>query len=294
MPRAQLEFPFKNLPRLTHFGYSNQVETSHFGPHKHYGYELIYVASGEADVQIFEGTEPVKLKKDDLYVIAPDEVHQFIYNNGHIDYFWLGFQMGEDVVLAEHHMTSPSMLLNKDNRYSPGRVALIKLMDREITTIRDRINIKRYRLLKKAPFFNRLFQDIEYELHHKDDFSEILIYQKLLEIFTYIARLSDLKKQYTDNPLDYAYRHLKNHNKEKIDFRELAIKTGYSREHFSRAFKSRFGISPRAFHEECRIDVARDLSVQNTAFSCGFISSSHFSTWFRKRQGLSPEQYYLN
>ena len=299
MPREQMEFPFKNLPRLTHFGYSDQVMDSHFGPHKHYGYELIYVVRGETEVRMFEGSDPIVLKRDDLCVIAPGEVHQFHYSRGNIDFFWLGFQMDEDVILAENHMTAPYRLLNREKRSHPERVELIRQMDREITSIRDRIKIEKYRLLRQAPLFNRLFQDIEFELHHMDDFNEIIIYQKLIEIFAYIARLSKSHKYGTDCPLDYAYRYLKNHNREKIDFKALALKTGYSQEYFSRAFKSRFSLSPRAFHEECRMSearsfLARDFSVQDTAYACGFRSSSHFSTWFRQREGLSPENYYLN
>ena len=299
MPREQLEFPFKNLPRLTHFGYSEHVEISQFGPHKHYGYELIYVTRGEADIRIFEGKDPVCLIKDDLYVIAPGEVHQFQYSQEDIDFFWLGFQTGEDVVLAEHHMTAPHRLLNRDRNSDSERVELIRQMDREIISIRDKILVDKYRLFHQVPYFNRLFQDIEFELHHTDEFSTVIIYQKLIEIFTFIARLSHSKNVSVGGPLDYAYRHLKNHCREKIDFKELAETTGYSGEHFSRAFKLKFGKSPRTFHEECRISEARDflargLSVQDTAYSCGFKSSSHFSTWFRKKQGSSPHCYYSN
>lgn len=299
MPREQMEFPLINLPRLTHFGHSDQIENYNFGPHKHYGYELIYVAGGEAEARMFEGASPLPLKRDDLWVIPPEEVHQFQYDHGHIDFYWLGFQTGENVVLAENHMTDPYHLLARENKYPAGRVQLIRQMDEEILSISRRIRVQEHSLFRKVPLFNRLFQSIEFELHHTDDFSEMIIYQKLIEIFAFIARLSRTGGQVADSPLDYAYRYLKHHNREKVDFRELAVKTGYSREHFSRAFKLKFGASPRAFHEECRIAEARDflakgLSVQDTAFSCGFVSSSHFSTWFRKRQGQSPEQYYSN
>ncbi|OQY31040.1 MAG: hypothetical protein B6241_14890 [Spirochaetaceae bacterium 4572_59] len=299
MPREQMEFPLRNLPRLTHFGYSDQGKDSFFGPHKHYGYELIYVVRGETEVRMFEGSDPIILKRDDLYVIAPKKLHQFKYNRGNINFFWLGFQMEEDVILAENHMISPYRLLNRDKRSNPERVALIRQMDREITSLRDRIKIDVFRQFRRVPLFNRLFEDLEFELHHMDDFSEIIIYQKLIEIFAFIARLSSSPQKGACNPLNYAYRFLKNHNREKINFGELALKAGYSQEYFSRAFKLRFGISPRAFHEECRMSEARnflsrDFSVQETASACGFKSSSHFSSWFKQREGLSPEKYYPN
>ena len=299
MPREQMEFPLKSLPRLTHFGYSNQVKKNHFGPHRHYGYELIYVTRGEAETQMFGNSEYLSLKQDDLWVIPPGEVHQFQYNQENIDFYWLGFQTGEDVILAENHMTPPCRLLNREKDLPRGRVELLHQMNEEISSISRKIRIQKHCVFRKVPHFNRLFQSIEHELHHRDDFSEMLIYQKLMEIFTGIVRLSLPRPAGTDSPLDYACRYLNSHCREKIDFGKLAGRIGYSSEHFSRAFKKKFGLSPRLYHEKCRMNEAREhlargSSIQDTAFSCGFKSSSHFSTWFRKREGLSPGQYYSN
>lgn len=40
MQREDFEYPFRDLPRLTHFGYSDAQISLEYGPHYHYGYEL--------------------------------------------------------------------------------------------------------------------------------------------------------------------------------------------------------------------------------------------------------------
>jgi AraC family transcriptional regulator len=76
---------------------------------------------------------------------------------------------------------------------------------------------------------------------------------------------------------------------------ELAINVGFSRSHFSRAFKISFGRTPHRFILERRVERAQammraaDSRLADVANACGFVDQAHFSRTFRRLAGLSPD-----
>lgn len=78
---------------------------------------------------------------------------------------------------------------------------------------------------------------------------------------------------------------------------ELAKQAGCSREHLCRLFEMELAMSPYAFIQKKRLDLALQL-VQNTALTmgniaerCGFASPSLFGSFFKRNTGLTPLQY---
>ena len=75
---------------------------------------------------------------------------------------------------------------------------------------------------------------------------------------------------------------------------ELAKKSGYNCEYFSRAFKSTFGVSPQSYIINKRITVAKHLLLTTTlpvssiAFKCGYPDPLYFTKAFIKNTGSSP------
>jgi AraC-like DNA-binding protein len=78
---------------------------------------------------------------------------------------------------------------------------------------------------------------------------------------------------------------------------DLAAEAGLSRAHFSRAFASSVGVSPRDYILGRRVARARELlietgaSLTEIASVCGFSNPSHFTTAFQKEIGTSPSAY---
>jgi AraC family transcriptional regulator len=77
----------------------------------------------------------------------------------------------------------------------------------------------------------------------------------------------------------------------------MAKVAGLTQHHFSRAFRSTFGLSPRDWILEIKLGAARErlLTSQDTvdqiALSLGYRSGSQLARIFRAREGISPQQF---
>jgi AraC family transcriptional regulator len=91
--------------------------------------------------------------------------------------------------------------------------------------------------------------------------------------------------------------HIEEHLSEQISLSTLAQLVRLSPYHFCRAFKKSFGIPPHRFHNQRRMEHAKDLlakpaaSVTNVGIAVGFSATSSFTTAFRNTTGLTPTGY---
>lgn len=88
--------------------------------------------------------------------------------------------------------------------------------------------------------------------------------------------------------------YIQDHLSSDIAVDQLANLIGLSTGHFTRAFRSSYGVSPHQFIIEKRIARATamlrqsSMSITEIAQATGFSSASHFGAQFRKRLGISP------
>lgn len=91
-----------------------------------------------------------------------------------------------------------------------------------------------------------------------------------------------MNRRFTDNELSVSY---------------LAKVCGVSEVYFRRLFLNFFGVSPKEYMIEKKMDYARnllksgDFSVSEIAALCGYTEPCHFSREFSKREGISPNRY---
>jgi AraC family transcriptional regulator len=78
---------------------------------------------------------------------------------------------------------------------------------------------------------------------------------------------------------------------------DLSALARRSEAHFSRAFKSTFGISPHAYVMRKRVERARQMmavgddSISNIALACGMYDQAHLTNRFRQMSGQTPAQW---
>ena len=93
--------------------------------------------------------------------------------------------------------------------------------------------------------------------------------------------------------------YIRNHLEQNISVDELACIACFSKDHFSRVFKTITGLSPCDYIISKRIEraqfllLATDLSLNQILDQTGFRSASYFSRIFRKQTTYSPKQYRL-
>ena len=92
-----------------------------------------------------------------------------------------------------------------------------------------------------------------------------------------------INRQFTDNDLSVSY---------------LASLCEVSEVYFRKLFLNSFGVSPKEYMIQKRIDYAKnllksgDFSISEIATLCGYAEPCHFSREFSKRVGIPPSQYF--
>jgi AraC-like DNA-binding protein len=84
---------------------------------------------------------------------------------------------------------------------------------------------------------------------------------------------------------------------EPLDLDALAVTAGLSKYHFLRCFARTYGLTPRAYLTERRVERAQDLlratnlTVTEVCWLVGYGALGSFSARFRRLVGCSPSEY---
>lgn len=91
-------------------------------------------------------------------------------------------------------------------------------------------------------------------------------------------------------------RYIESHSDEPLPLKKLANHCGLSPFHLQRRFKAVVGVSPREYHEACRLKSLKSglkgkTSVTTAIYDAGFNSSSRVYGRAGDRLGMTPRQY---
>ena len=118
-------------------------------------------------------------------------------------------------------------------------------------------------------------------------------------VFDHLSKL-DFKKSVTNTEVFRSILQTKSfideHLFESITLGEMAIRSGISKYHFIRVFKSAFGMSPYQYQkrkrlENAKIDLLNGSDILRTAIRFGFPDAPSFSKAFKQQFGQPPGRF---
>lgn len=96
--------------------------------------------------------------------------------------------------------------------------------------------------------------------------------------------------------IEQAKRLMRERLEQRVTLEHLAAETCMSRSHLSRVFRAAEGLPPHAYHNQLRVERAKELlaagePASTVAAAVGFSDQSHLSRVFREFTGATPSQY---
>lgn len=140
-----------------------------------------------------------------------------------------------------------------------------------------------------------------FEIEPKNIIEETSILQKtFFEILSEHLTNHSVKFTKSDTMVKNVVDYFENNYMKKIEISEIAEMFGYSRNHLSREFKKKYGMSPKEYLLALRIEKSKVLldvgksNIQEVALTVGFEDALYFSRYFSKKVGVTPSQYKNN
>ncbi|MBI4979155.1 MAG: helix-turn-helix transcriptional regulator [Spirochaetes bacterium] len=290
-----LEFPGAEYPRLTHFGCTDSSGGTKTGPHLHYGYEMVYFTKGSGTVAVHGNVKPFPVAEEDLLITAPGFLHEFTLSPSTktVGYYWLGFQAGDTVARGRESSIPPKRIAG---RQRVPEVSYVEEIDAGISSITREMNIDSYAVIHRLPEAAMLFSAIGDEVERRRKYAREMIYLKVIELFTLVARRAGDDVPAVDGKMTYLADYIQKNYARPLTLDDLAAASGLAAAYVSRRFKEVHGRSPVIFLTDVRIHEAKKMlrsgsRVVEVAAACGFSDAHYFSMVFRSRTGMTPTVY---
>ncbi len=248
----------------------------------HDHFEMVYLKRGDAIFQV-AGTD-VPMGVNDIIIIKPHQAHKFIVRSkGGCEFLVLSFKFAN----------------TKDPDASDLSLAdFIEFVNDDSTAF---INLKLSRKNEIVGVMNRILKEHD----RQQIWGDYLCYLLIMELFILVSR--NLKQEWEQNirSRSVKLKELLNISKEYINTnysRELSLSdiAGYiflSESYFAHTFKDEFGISPKKYLLNVRIEAAKDLlantdqKINDIAKEIGFSSQQRFNDIFKKYEKMTPLHY---
>ena len=154
---------------------------------------------------------------------------------------------------------------------------------------------------------NRLIRGYFTEMEHIWQLKRVGWEMECMSVFYRI--IAEMQKQihmryYPSNTLkkiqpsvDYLHEHF---DDSSMRVEILAEKSGFHPRYFAKIFKDTYGVSPKQYLTQLRMEQARELILSNRytvsqiAQMTGYLDIYHFSKTFKQENGISPSEYNKN
>ena len=245
--------------------------------HYHYVYEMYYLNAGNRRFLI--DNQIHNIDKGTLLLLGKNVVHKAVYSSD---------KLGERTFVR----------FNDDiiNRLYAvfGEEEVTACFNKSIFVI------PRHR----REYLESILKILEDEYKNTDKFSNLLMEQYIIEIFTFIIRynkhMEDRAKgelSSRNEVIDKAVRYIADNYNKNITLVNVANYVGMSSTYFSKRFKEEtaFGFKEYIINiriaKSCSLLLESQLSITEIAYEIGFNDSNYFGDVFKRIKGISPLQF---
>lgn len=153
---------------------------------------------------------------------------------------------------------------------------------------------------RNPEYFKKLFAAAATQWKCGDRTSHLAVMTNLYSIILALGKESEKRYAPTskNSIIEPAMKEIaSNFNNGGLTVEYLASLCGISEVYFRKIFRDCYGISPKEYITEKRMEYARQLlclgefETSKVAELCGYAEPCHFSREFKKREGISPSKY---
>jgi AraC-like DNA-binding protein len=227
--------------------------------HAHSGIEVVGVLQGQAESVVSD--LHWRASKGEMLAIPPHVLHGW-------------YSLGEAKLSVLHILRFPQALID---RLWPGNKPRL-------------INLTEPQFIEYETLFSRLTAFSDEATPQQDS-----LQRTYLEAF--ILSLLEEKQDPTWVAMHEVASYMQVHMQQALTIADVARHFSLSEVTLRRRFREAFGMSPKHYLLELRLNQAQhllattDFSMQEIALQMGFFDLAHFSSTFRKHYGLSPSAW---
>lgn len=214
------------------------------------------------------GNREFTINKGDAFYFAPNTPHQYYPVKEPWTTIWILFS-------------------------GPGADALLDTMNFRQYEVFSIINLD-----EGLIWYNRLFNTLSQKgSNHMPEASAIL-YSMLVNICRQLNAEDSYSQQSVSGKLERVLDYIKENYNTDISLNDMAEIAGVSSSYLCRIFKREFNLTPVAYLIRYRINLAKEIlinnpdkSIKSIAYETGFSDNSYFGALFREYEGCSPNQF---
>lgn len=261
-----------------------------------FDYEILYIMEGSAIVTVKDTV--YYARPGDLFFLKPLIPHSITPDPGvtfrqphiHFDMFYQ--DNSEEVYVS---------FWNRDELGSDIRLARDDGYWLSVIDIPDKMTVA------DPAYIERLMMEIIDLAESFDPVDALLNKAHFLELLAYLFRgilekpgrgeIAEVSAEDAEQNLEHARQYIMEHVNQSISIDEVARAAGFSKAHFSRMFKVRYGQSPATMHARLRMERAKQMLIYSSmtvtaiANELGFDNIHSFSRAFKEAYQLSPKSY---
>ena len=272
-----------DFPLVKAVGYDHILDPIPLKKHRHHGYELTFIISGEVCWLLPESDEAMHLSGDVMAITQPETPHKGKWNIiSPATFFWILLDLSLENITC-------NTVLNKRNIDS-------------INTILGEAGNNSCRIGKDLGYlFAMLLPEMLKLKKNKKNHLAAATIRNLLSIIILKSAENFSGKvvipERVQPGISSAIAFMKNNIAKDLSVAEMALSSGISITRFTENFKKEMGISPARYFSRLKCDKARELltstsySITRISFSLGFSTTQYFANVFRKHMGMSPGKY---